>query len=41
VSPIRFTLASLVAELMGSPPEADYQWLTAWHSLVIGSQEAS
>lgn len=39
VSPIRFTLASLVAELTGVSTTTDYQWLTAWHSLVIGSQE--
>lgn len=39
ISPIRFCLAALVAELLGRPSIGDYQWLTAWNSIVIGSQE--
>ncbi len=39
VSPVRFCLSSLVLELEGASPKYDPQWLTAWHSIVIGSQE--
>jgi hypothetical protein len=39
VSPIRYSLAALVRQLSGEPQIADVQWLTAWNSIVISSQE--
>jgi hypothetical protein len=39
VSPIRYSLAALVRQLSANQPVHDLQWLTAWNSLVISSQE--
>ena len=39
VSPIRYSLAALVRQLSAEQPVHDLQWLTAWNSLVISSQE--
>lgn len=39
ISPIRYSLAALVRELSGEPPIGDLQWLSAWNTLVISSQE--
>jgi hypothetical protein len=39
ISPIRYSLASLVRQLSSEPLLDDVQWLTAWNSMVIASQE--
>jgi hypothetical protein len=39
VSPIRYTLASLMASIKGQAQINDHQWLTAWNMMVISSQE--
>lgn len=39
VSPIRYSLASLVRQLLGRPAIGDLQWLSAWNDLVISSLE--
>ena len=39
VSPIRYSLASLATCMRGQSPIKDHQWLTAWNTLVISSQE--
>ena len=41
ISPIRFSLAALVHQLSGSPIINDPQWLTAWNTMIICSQEAT
>lgn len=41
VSPIRFVMAGLVRSIRGTESVEDLQWLTAWSSLVISSQEIS
>lgn len=39
VSPIRYSLAAFVRRLSAKQPIDDLQWLTAWNTLVISSQE--
>jgi len=39
VSPIRFSIASLLRSMLGESPIKDPQWLTAWNTIVISSQE--
>ena len=39
VSPIRFCLASLLRTMSTQSPMKDIQWLTAWNTIVISSQE--
>jgi hypothetical protein len=41
VSPIRFSLASLLRSMSGQSQIKDRQWLTAWNTMVISSQEAN
>jgi hypothetical protein len=41
VSPIRFSLASLLHSMSGLSSIRDPQWLTAWNTIVISSQEVS
>lgn len=39
ISPIRYFLGALIQQLSGTPALGDPQWLTAWNSMVLGSQE--
>jgi len=39
VSPIRYSLASFLRSISGESPIADRNWLTAWNTMVISSQE--
>jgi hypothetical protein len=39
ISPIRYSVAMLYQQLSGAAPNPDHQWLTAWSSMVISSQE--
>jgi hypothetical protein len=41
ISPIRFSIASLLRSMLGQSPIKDLQWLTAWNTIVISSQEVT